>query len=209
MGPSLCALIVLSHDWSVAVAIPQVSDIWSPGLIGPRRGWHWAGIMAPADLIKPTRGWSIGSFCCAKLIWPSTNQHEKRGKNETTMSCVDIGAVKDYIHWRIPRNSGGGGGGGLPFLGYTSLETPALSSDETQRLLAGLQAVLQVPASVPAKSPCAFTIRNGNHDKGTHPWCDWIQILLARHDIQNCCQYVLTSHEYYMNCWLCERYLMV
>lgn len=88
------------------------------------------------------------------------------------MSCVDIGAVEDYIHWRIPRNGGGGGGGGLPFLGYTSLEMPALSSDETQRLLAGLRAVLQVPASAPAKSPCAFTIRNGNHDKGTHPWCD-------------------------------------
>lgn len=53
--PPLCALIVLSHDWSAAGAIPQVSDIWSPGLIGPRRAWHSTSIMPQADPIKAAR----------------------------------------------------------------------------------------------------------------------------------------------------------
>lgn len=35
------------REWSVVSAIPQVSDIWSSGLIGPRRAWHSARTIMP------------------------------------------------------------------------------------------------------------------------------------------------------------------
>lgn len=72
------------------------------------------------------------------------------------MSCVDFVTWEKTVRWRFPHDGGGGGGGGLPFLCCMSLEMPALSSDETQRLLAGLRAVLQVLPLRPLISLCFY-----------------------------------------------------
>lgn len=157
--PPQCALIVPSHKWSVATAAPQVSDIWSPGLISPRREWLSASIMPQASPIKVMLGEIIGSFYYRKLIKPTTDHTSGNEKLSVVLiPQQDSGGF---------HSCDGGGGCGLPFLCSVSLEMPSLSSDETQRFLVGLQAVQVLPCL--HWSPCALTIGNANHDSGIHP----------------------------------------
>ncbi len=77
----LCAcLCEWARDCSVARAIPQVSDIWSPGLIGPRRAWHSARTIMPQA--QPIRLWSNSgrAFCYRKLIRPVRITEVKKEK---------------------------------------------------------------------------------------------------------------------------------
>lgn len=72
-----------AREWSVARAIPQVSDIWSPGLIGPRRAWHSARTIVPQA--HPIWLWSNGgrALCYRKLIRPArTTQVKKKKKRQ-------------------------------------------------------------------------------------------------------------------------------
>lgn len=75
-------LCVSARGRSVARAIPQVSDIWSPGLIGPRRAWHSARTIMPQA--RPARlrsgaGWSL---CSSKLIRPARTTWVEKGGEE-------------------------------------------------------------------------------------------------------------------------------
>lgn len=71
-----------AREWSVARAIPQVSDIWSPGLIGPRRAWLSARTIMPQA--RPIRLWSNGgrALCCRKLIRPPRTTQVKKRERE-------------------------------------------------------------------------------------------------------------------------------